>query len=162
MMRNNGRSILRVLARHGIGAITTLGIMGGLAAAQAATTVKVRPDEAKLVRLAEKPATVVVGNPLYADVLVVGNKVLVQGHNYGKTNVIILNNDGEKIAQFDVVVSGQPKETIAIFRQGKKETLFCAPDCNNVAETSDDNRKLLDYSLRVGIREGLIKRSLKR
>ena len=160
-MRNNGRSILRVLAHHGVGALVALGVMGAVAVAQAAT-VKVKPDEAKLLRLSDKPATVVIGNPLYADVLVVGDKVLVQGHNYGKTNVIILNNEGEKIAQFDVVVSGQQDNTVSIFRQGKKETLFCAPDCNNIAEASDNASELLDYSLRVGIRDRLISRSMKR
>ena len=160
-MRYNGRSILRVLAHHGVGILVALGILGAVTTAQAAT-VKVRPDEAKLVHLSDKPATVVVGNPLYADVLVVGNKVLVQGHNYGKTNVIILNNEGEKIAQFDVVVSGQPKETVSIFRRGERETLFCAPECNNIAEVSDDDEKLMDYAKRVGIRDKLIKGSVQR
>ena len=161
MMRNNGRSILRVLAHHGVGILVALGVIGGVAPAQAAT-VKVRPDEAKLVRLSDKPATVVVGNPLYADVLVVGNKVLVQGHNYGKTNVIILNNEGEQIAQFDVVVAGQPQETISVYRRGVKETLFCAPECSDIAETTDNSDKLYDYAMRVRIREKLIKYSLQR
>jgi len=93
MMRKDGRSILRVLAHHGIGVVIALGIMGAVAGAQAAT-VKIKPDEVKIVRLSERPATVVVGNPLYADVMVVGNQILVQGQNYGKTSVIVMNNDG--------------------------------------------------------------------
>jgi hypothetical protein len=161
MMRNNGRSILRVLAHHGIGAVIALGLVGAVAGAHA-TTVKVKPDEATMVRLAERPATVVVGNPLYADVIVVGDKVLVQGHNYGKTNVIVMNSDGRKIAAFDVVVTGGQKEHIVVFRGGKRTTMLCAPDCNEVADTANDSKSMENYAKKVQMREAIIKGNLDR
>ncbi len=161
MMRKDGRSIIRVLAHYGFGAAIALGIMGAAAGAQA-TTVKVKPDEAKLLRLADRPATVVVGNPLYADVMVVGKKVLVQGHNYGKTNVIILNNDGEKIAEFDVLVTGRPEEMVAVFRAGKQTTMFCSPECDAVADISNNNEQMMKYAMKVRMRDRLIKGSIDR
>ncbi len=161
MMRKDGRSILRVLAHHGIGVAVALGIMGAVAGAQAAT-VKIKPDEVKVVRLSERPSTVVVGNPLYADVMVVGNQILVQGQNYGKTSVIVMNNEGRKIARLEVVVSGQPEETIAIFRQGKKETFICNPDCNSFLDTSDNAESMSLNAMRLRLRQKLIEESLKR
>ena len=138
----------------GVGALLAVGVLA-TASAQA-MDIRVQPDRARLLEVAGQPSTVVVGNPLYADVLVVGRKLLVQGRNYGKTNVIVLDADGNRLASFDVVVAGRPEEQIAVYRQGVRSSYVCAPDCGQVVDTSDNALVLEDLGKRVQMRESLI------
>ena len=53
-------------------------------------------DQAKLVKLPAKVSTIVVGNPLIADVtLQSGGIVVVTGKGYGATNFIAMDRNGE-------------------------------------------------------------------
>ena len=59
-------------------------------------TIAVNVDQAKLVRLPGKVATIVVGNPLIADVtLQPGGMIVVTGKGYGATNFIALDRVGD-------------------------------------------------------------------
>ena len=61
-----------------------------------ADTIAVNVDQAKLVRLPSRVATIVVGNPLIADVaLQTGGVVVVTGKGYGATNFIAMDRSGE-------------------------------------------------------------------
>ena len=63
-------------------------------------TVAVMIDHAKVVRLPERTQTVVVGNPMIADITVQRNGiVVVTGKSYGITNVIALDGAGTLIAE---------------------------------------------------------------
>ena len=63
---------------------------GGLASPRpTADRIAVTVDQAKLVKLPGKVATIVVGNPLIADVtLQAGGIIVVTGKGYGATNFI--------------------------------------------------------------------------
>ena len=150
-----GKGFLQMLTHHGAGILLALGLMG--AAGAQAVTVKVTPDTAKLVNVAGKPATLIVGNPAYADVAAIEDKVLVQGRNYGKTNVIVLDKEGRRLAQFDVVVTpGQPEE-MTLFRDGKRTTYLCAPDCAQMMDTRDDYDEFRRTTSRIESRAGAIR-----
>src|SRR5687768_18119973 len=63
-------------------------------------SVAVMIDHAKVLRLPERTQTVVVGNPIIADISVQKNGVLVlTGKSYGRTNLIALDNGGTLIAE---------------------------------------------------------------
>jgi Flp pilus assembly secretin CpaC len=52
-------------------------------------------DQAKVLKLPEKTATLVVGNPLIADVAVQpGGIMVVTGKSYGVTNLVALDRGG--------------------------------------------------------------------
>ena len=146
---------LKAMVQAGASALLALGAMGVLSAH--AVEVKVQPDMAEIVTVSGRPSTVVVGNPLYADVVVVGNKILVQGRNYGKTNVIVLDVDGNRLARFDVVVSNRPEEEIELFKQGVRTTHLCAPECGQVINSNDDKKMVEDLGSRIQMRETIIK-----
>src|ERR1700709_197879 len=58
--------------------------------------IDVNVDQAKLVKLPARVATIVVGNPLIADVtLQSGGIVVVTGKGYGATNFIAMDRSGE-------------------------------------------------------------------
>src|SRR5258708_39750369 len=58
--------------------------------------ITVNVDQAKLIRLPTRVATIVVGNPLIADVtLQTGGVVVLTGKGYGSTNFIAMDRSGE-------------------------------------------------------------------
>ena len=69
---------------------------GATAANADSDTIAVSVDQAKLVKLPGRVATLVVGNPLIADVtLQSGGVIVVTGKGYGATNVIAMDRAGD-------------------------------------------------------------------
>ena len=65
--------------------------------AAAADTLSITLDQATIMKLPEKVSTIVVGNPLIADVAVQsGGLVVVTGKGYGSTNLIALDRTGRR------------------------------------------------------------------
>jgi Flp pilus assembly secretin CpaC len=63
--------------------------------ALAAEELRITLDQATIMRLPEKVSTIVVGNPLIADIAVQsGGLVVVTGKGYGSTNFIVLDRAG--------------------------------------------------------------------
>jgi Flp pilus assembly secretin CpaC len=87
-------------------------------------------DQAKLVRLPEKIATIVIGNPLIADVaLQPGNMMIVTGKGYGTTNVIALDREGRVIADRMIQVEGPSENLVTVYRGVERESYSCTPIC---------------------------------
>jgi Flp pilus assembly secretin CpaC len=87
-------------------------------------------DHATLMKLPEKVSTIVVGNPLIADVTVQsGGLVVVTGKGYGTTNLIALDRAGAVLLERSIVVRGADANTIAVFRGVERETYSCTPNC---------------------------------
>ena len=57
-------------------------------------------DQSQLVKLADVPATVVVGNPSIADVTTDGRRLFFHPRGYGVTNVLVLDADGKKLGDY--------------------------------------------------------------
>lgn len=144
----------RKMARHGAGILLALGLAG--AAEAWALTVQVSPDTATLVTVAGKPATLIVGNPLFADAAAIGNKILVQGRNYGKTNIIVLDAKGERLAQFDVVVAPDMRGQMIVYKEGRRYTYACNPTCARQLDTSDTLEEVILLGKAMNKRQELI------
>jgi len=98
--------------------------------AQAAETLDIALDQATLMKLPEKVSTIVVGNPLIADVAVQsGGLVIVTGKGFGATNLIALDRAGTVLMQRSIVVRGPGGPTVQVYRGVQRETYSCAPDC---------------------------------
>ena len=75
-------------------------VAGAPAAAPGPDAVTVTVDHAKIVRLPERTQTVVVGNPMIADITVQKHGILVvTGKAYGVTNLIALDGAGAMLAE---------------------------------------------------------------
>jgi Flp pilus assembly secretin CpaC len=82
------------------------------------------------MKLPEKVSTIVVGNPLIADVAVQsGGLVVVTGKGYGTTNLIVLDRAGSVLMERSIVVRGASQNTVAVFRGMERETYSCTPLC---------------------------------
>ena len=98
--------------------------------AQAADTLDVVLDQATIMKLPDKVSTIVVGNPMIADVAVQsGGLVVVTGKGFGATNLIALDRAGTVLLERSIVVRGPTGPTVQVFRGVQRETYSCTPDC---------------------------------
>ena len=93
-------------------------------------SIAVNVDQAKLVRLPPKVATIVVGNPLIADVtLQPGGLIVVTGKGYGATNFIAMDRTGEVLEDRLIQVEGPTDQLVTVYRGVERETYSCTPTC---------------------------------
>jgi hypothetical protein len=86
-------------------------------------------DQATLVKVPERTSTVIVGNPLIADVSIQpGGLMAVNGRGYGVTNLIAIDRSGATLTEKKVVVKG-PADAVVVYRGVARETYSCAPLC---------------------------------
>jgi hypothetical protein len=96
----------------------------------AAQPVAVVLDQAKVMRIPERTATVVVGNPLIADVSVqTGGLIVVTGKGYGVTNFIALDNRGNILLEQLIEVRGPEEHVVVVYRGVDRESYSCTPKC---------------------------------
>src|SRR6266480_1616797 len=95
-------------------------------------------DQAKLVKLPAKVSTIVVGNPLIADVtLQSGGIVVVTGKGYGATNFIALDRSGEVLVDRVMQVEGPTDKLVTIYRGVERESYSCMPICQRRVTLGD-------------------------
>jgi Flp pilus assembly secretin CpaC len=100
-----------------------------LTSARAAEVINVIMDQAKIAPVPDRTATLVVGNPLIADVSVqAGGTMVLTGKGYGVTNVIALDHAGKVLSDKLVRVKG-PLENVVVYRGTTRESYTCAPNC---------------------------------
>jgi hypothetical protein len=101
-----------------------------LAASAEPNVVAVSVDQAKLVKLPSRVATIVVGNPMIADVtLQPGGVVVVTGKGYGATNFIAMDRGGEILVDRLIQVEGPSEQLVTVYRGVDRETYSCMPTC---------------------------------
>ncbi len=123
-----GRSRVSVIGMSFATAI----LLGPVTAHAEATSepISVNVDQAKLVRLPEHIATIVVGNPLIADVtLQPGGLVVVTGKGYGATNVIAMDRAGSILVDRIIQVEGPSDQVVTVYRGLERESYSCMPIC---------------------------------
>ena len=87
-------------------------------------------DQAKLVKLPAKVSTIVVGNPLIADVtLQSGGIIVVTGKGYGATNFIAMDRAGEVLVDRQIQVEGPTDQLVTVYRGVERESYSCMPIC---------------------------------
>jgi Flp pilus assembly secretin CpaC len=95
-------------------------------------------DQAKLVKLPAKVSTIVVGNPLIADVtLQSGGIVVVTGKGYGATNFIALDRAGEVLVDRLIQVEGPSDQLVTVYRGVERESYSCMPVCQRRVTLGD-------------------------
>jgi len=116
-----------------------LTLAGATTPAIASEQILVPMDEARIIRLNRAPATVIVGNPLIADVSVQDERLLVVvGKTYGTTNIIALDEDGQELSNLDVSVRTGGANNVQVFYGGSRISFTCAPRCERRIEIGDD------------------------
>jgi Flp pilus assembly secretin CpaC len=91
--------------------------------------VTVHLDQAQLLKLPDRTATLVIGNPLIADGVVQGTVLVVTGKSYGLTNVVALDRSGATVGEFSVQVVGPTENVVVVYRGVERESYSCAVKC---------------------------------
>jgi Flp pilus assembly secretin CpaC len=92
--------------------------------------VTVHLDQAKLLKLPERTATLVIGNPLIADAVVQpGGVIVVTAKSYGMTNLVALDRAGNTLSEYPIQVVGPSDAVVVVYRGVERESYSCAPNC---------------------------------
>ena len=105
---------------------------GVISAAPAqADTLSINVDQAQVMHLPEKIATIVIGNPLIADAtLQSGGVLVVTGKGYGATNLLALDRSGRVVMEKTVQVLGAGTgDIVTVYKGVERESYSCAPNC---------------------------------
>jgi Flp pilus assembly secretin CpaC len=103
-----------------------------------ADTIAVNVDQAKLVKIPSRVSTIVVGNPLIADVtLQTGGIIVVTGKGYGATNFVAMDRSGEVLVDRVIQVEGPTDQLVTIYRGVERESYSCLPICQRRVTLGD-------------------------
>jgi Flp pilus assembly secretin CpaC len=110
-------------------------------ALRADDTIVVHLDEARVIQLPDRASTVVVGNPLIADLSVQpGGLAVITGKSYGATNFLILDKSGAVLIEHNVEVQGSIDKIVVVYRGVKRSTYSCTPECAGRVTLGDDTQ----------------------
>ena len=113
-------------------------------------------DHAKVIRLPERTQTIIVGNPIIADVTLQKNGILVlTGKSYGVTNMIALDNAGAMVAESLIRVQAPTESLITVQRGLESESYSCTPNCQPSMQLGDSNKYFSEVGGQAGARNGL-------
>ena len=113
-------------------------------------TLVVTVDEARVVKVPAAARTLVIGNPMIADVTLLkqGGTMIVTGKGFGETNLIALDMDGNPVAESMVqVVNGS--HGLVVQRGMDRESYTCAPRCQPTARLGDDAKFFGDVTAQI-------------
>jgi Flp pilus assembly secretin CpaC len=94
-------------------------------------------DQSQVMKLPSTPGVVVIGNPAVADVTIQDKNLFIHGRGFGETNLIILDLQGNPIADFDLTVKRTAVNAVALFRAEKRYSYACAPWCEVDIQVGD-------------------------
>ncbi len=104
--------------------------------ALAAPGLTVAIDHSQRLNVSRPAGSVIVGNPLVADVTVVDpHTVFVSGRGYGVSEIVVLDPLGRTIWQGDVVVTAPQSNAVTIYRGTQATEMACAALCSPTQRT---------------------------
>ena len=112
----------------------------GAGRARAEESIVVQLDQARILKLPERAATLVIGDPLIADVSIQpGGLAVVTGKGYGATNFIVMDRSGAVLMEKNLEVKGPPDRVVFVYRGVARNTYSCTPECTPRITLGDDN-----------------------
>lgn len=111
-------------------------------------------DQAQVMKLPDGVATLVVGNPLIADVSIQsGGMIVLTGKGYGVTNLLALDRNGALLQQRLIQVQG-PRDSVVVYRGVERESYSCAPKCEQRITLGDSSAYFNAVLGQIGARTG--------
>jgi Flp pilus assembly secretin CpaC len=109
--------------------------------------IRVTLDQAKVMKIPQTTTTVVVGNPLIADISVqTGGMIVITGKGYGVTNLIAMDARGNTLLEQIIEVEGPTSHVVVLYRGVERESYSCMPNCDRRI-TLGDNPTYFDATL---------------
>jgi hypothetical protein len=131
-------------------------LAAGASPAHAETDVlAVTLDQAKIARLPHGATTIIVGNPMIADVTMLKNNsmMVITGKGYGQTNFIAIDAEGSIIEDKEIRVL--PSTALVVLQSGGSRMSFsCNPDCMPTVQLGDDDKTFTEAGTQISTRNG--------
>ena len=114
-------------------------MLSPVAAMAESASVSVKVNMARILRINAPAATVIVGNPGIADVAIQDPQTLVlTGKSYGQTNLIVLDAQGNPIADTMLEVVQEQAGLVTVYQGSRRTSLACEPVCQPIIMLGDD------------------------
>jgi Flp pilus assembly secretin CpaC len=114
--------------------------------------IEVTIDRAKVMHISRPADTIIIGNPGIADATIQDAQTLIiTGKSFGSTNLIVLDAEGQPIA--DEILSVRPNDdsVVTVFRRSSRVTLSCTPDCSPTLAIGDNNDAFDTLNSQIGV-----------
>ena len=120
------------------------------------TVINVTLDKASLIRMPEKAQTLIIGNPVIADVTVLKNNgmMVITGKGDGETNLIAVDATGNPVAESIIKVSANGS-LLVVQRGDVRESYSCAPKCMPTIQLGDGDKLFTAAVTQATARNGL-------
>ena len=141
MFGGNGKYLRGLIGAAGLAVMAGVSApsMSALAAESADGSIIVNVNMARLLRINAPASTVIIGNPGVADVTIQDPRTLVlTGKSYGRTNLIILDANGDPIADTFINVVQTRADLVTVYNGRARATLACTPVCQPTITLGDD------------------------
>jgi hypothetical protein len=145
----------RISLSFALAAGLVFGAQAGAEAAASSALLSVTLDQAKIARIPDGTVTLVIGNPIVADVTMLKGtgSMVVTGKGFGETNLIALDAQGAIIDEKTVRVV--PTGSVLVVQRGmERESYSCTPDCMPTVQLGD-GRLFSDASGQITQRNAL-------
>jgi hypothetical protein len=112
-------------------------------------------DQAKVAKLPPGTTTLIIGNPMIADVTMLknGNSMVITGKGFGQTNLIAIGPNGSIIDEKQLQVV--PARTVLILQNGASRVSYsCNPDCMPTVQLGDDEKNFSEAGGQISTRNG--------
>jgi Flp pilus assembly secretin CpaC len=131
-------------------------LAAGASPARAETgLIAVTLDQAKIASLPRGTSTLIVGNPMIADVTMLknNNAMVITGKGFGQTNLLAIDAAGAVIEEQQVRVL--PPRTVLVVQKGDSRVSYaCNPDCMPTVQLGDDDKTFTEAGTQISTRNG--------
>ena len=131
-------------------------LAAGASPARAETSaIAVTLDQAKIAQLPRGTTTLIVGNPMIADVTMLknNNTMIITGKGFGQTNLIAIDAAGSLIEERQIQVL--PARTVLVLQNGSSRMSYaCNPACMPTVQLGDDDKTFKDAGEQMSTRNG--------
>jgi hypothetical protein len=110
-------------------------------------------DQAKIAKLPARATTLIIGNPMIADVTMLksNNSMIITGKGFGQTNLIAIDAEGSIIEEAQVRVV--PARTVLVLQNGSSRISYaCNPDCMPTVQLGDDDKTFTEAGGQISTR----------
>jgi hypothetical protein len=119
----------------------------------AAEPITVRLDEARILKLPDRATTVVIGNPLIADLAIQpGGLAVITGKSFGATNFLILDKSGAVLTEQNIEVEGPGDPIVVVYRGVDRNTYTCQQSCQPRLTLGDEQKFFNDTLTEISSR----------
>jgi hypothetical protein len=121
----------------------------GASPARAGTDlIAVTLDQAKIARLPAGATTLIIGNPMIADVTMLknNNSMVITGKGFGQTNLIAIEEKQVRVL---------PAKTVLVLQNGTSRVSYaCNPECMPTVQLGDDDKSFAEVGGQIATRNG--------